>query len=308
MSEKKKKQVEVFIVSSIMVLIPHVVTASPPPFYEQQKIVEEIAKDTSTSEKKAKIVAELMDIVNKGKDVHLRQFAAEKLGELEAVEAKDMLKTLAEKLEWTDSTRYLKGAIILAYWQIRVAEELTKEAQEELLIKLVKGGPPPNAPVVPSWAVDELSNRGVKRALPEIIRRIRSNYSGKYGEERIMLCTKKIQLISTNKSRQEALTEALLTEDKTQYQEIKTWAIKELGKLKTDESRWILINYALELQKKFYDDNQKWIGRRGDPEASNALEFYRNIIKILKKADMTDDEIQATGLRPDKFFISSLLN
>ena len=164
MSEKGKKQVEVFIISLIIMLIPHAVTASPPPFYQQRKIVEEIAKDTSTSEKKAKVVAELMDIVHKEKDVHLRQFAAEKLGELGAIEAKDMLKTLAENLEWTDSTRYLKGAVVLAYWQIRVAEEPTKEAQEELLIKRLRGGPPPNASVVTSWAADELANRGVKKS------------------------------------------------------------------------------------------------------------------------------------------------
>ena len=130
-----------------MVLIPHVVTASVPPFYQQRKIVEEIAKDTRSSEKKAKVVAELMGIVQEHEDVHLRQFAAEKLGELGAVEAKDMLKALAENLEWTDSTRYLKGAVILAYWQIRVAEEPTKEAQEELLIKRLRGGPPPNASI-----------------------------------------------------------------------------------------------------------------------------------------------------------------
>ena len=90
--------------------------------------------------------------------------------------------------------------------------------------------------------------------------------------------------------------------DSNQYQLIKKWAIEELGKLKTDESLWTLINYALELQSKFYDDNHKWIGRRGDPEASNSREFYRTIIKILKKADMTDAEIKATGLRPNEFF------
>lgn len=303
MSKMGKKQVKAFIISSIMVLLQHIATASPPPFYQQREIVEKIAKDTSTPEKKAKVVAELMGIVHKEKDVHLRQFAAEKLGELEAVEAKDMLKTLAEKLEWTDSTRYLKGAIILAYWQIRVAEEPTKEAQEELLIKLVRGSPPPNADVVPSWAVDELSNRGVQRALPDIIRRIRIQYSGQYGEEQIRLCKIKIHLLCTSPTRHDALTQALVMVDKTQYQRLKTWAIKELGKLRTDESRWTLINYALELQNKYYDENQKWIGRKWDSEASNAHEFYHTIIKILKKADMTDAEIKATGLRPDKFFI-----
>ena len=164
MSENKANLIGITVLSAMLGLASQLVTAVPPPSYEQQRTIQEVARDTSTPEQRAKVVAELIQIVQaKGKDVHLRQFAAEKLGELQAVESKDMLKNLAESLEWTDSTRELKRATILAYWKIRVAEEPNEPAQEELLIKLVRGGPPPNASAVLKWAADELANRGVKK-------------------------------------------------------------------------------------------------------------------------------------------------
>ena len=124
------------------------------------------------------------------------------------------------------------------------------------------------------------------------------------GEEHIRLCKTKIELLSTSKSRLEALTKALATKDFTRYQRLKRWAVKELGKLKTQESRLILIGYALELQSKYYDENGKWIGQKGDRLVVYAGEFYHSIIKILENSGMTVAEVKATGLRPDKFFIS----
>lgn len=94
-------------------------------------------------------------------------------------------------------------------------------------------------------------------------------------------------------------------EDSTQYQRLKRWAVKELGKINTQESRYILIGYALDLQSRCYDNNGKWTVSKDDRMGAYAGEFYRDIIKILKKADMTDDEIKATALRPDKFFITA---
>lgn len=292
-------------VTLMTALMPQLVVSSPPPFYHQQQMIEEIAKDISTAEKKAKVVGELTAIVKDHTgDVHLREFAAEKLGELGAIEAKDMLKGLAESLEWTDATRQLKRASTLAYWQTRVAEEPNAVTQEELLITLVKGGPPPHADVVPSWAVDELANRGVQRALPDIIKRIRSIFSGNDAETWIWLCRTKIRLLSTSKTREDALIEALLAvEDTTWELRLKSWAIKELGKLKTPESRAILIAYALELQKKYYDENGRRIGEDEDRLASYAPMFYNIIIRILRDKGMTDSDIRATGLQPGKLFI-----
>ncbi|GAI79255.1 unnamed protein product, partial [marine sediment metagenome] len=76
------------------------------------------------------------------------------------------------------------------------------------------------------------------------------------------------------------------------------------GKLRTEESRTTLMYYALELQSKYYDKNGKWIGQKGDRLGLYADEFYHTIIKILKNSGITDSEIRAVGLRPDKFFIS----
>jgi hypothetical protein len=302
------KGLRIITVTLIAALMPQLVLSSPPPFYQEQRMIEEIARDVTTPQRKAKVVAELTAIVeDKANDIHLRQFAAEKLGELGAIEAKDMLKGLAESLEWTDATRYLKGAVTLAYWQIRVAEEPNEMAQEELLIKLVRGGPPPQTGgTVPWWAVDELANRGVKRALPDMIKRIKVQRDGddKYSQEIIWLCETKIRLLSTSKTRQDALIEALLAvEDTTWDLRLKSWAIKELGKLRTQESQGILIAYALQLQEKYYDQNGKRIFPKDDRLGSNASVFYNDIIKILKHTRMTDSDIKATGLEPGKFFI-----
>ena len=92
MSTKKNNAIRIVITSLLIGLVPQIVKGTPRPFFEQYKMIQEIATDTSTPSRKAKVVAELMGIVQKEQDVHLRQFAAEKLGELEAVEAKDMLK------------------------------------------------------------------------------------------------------------------------------------------------------------------------------------------------------------------------
>jgi hypothetical protein len=283
-------------------LFPQLAVGVKIPEYEA---IEKITKDIRTQEKLTAAIAELSAIVkDSGQKMLLRHFAAKKLGELEAVEAKDMLKSLAESLEWNDSTRGLKWTTFKSYWQIKVTEEPNEVKQVELLKNaLQERFEGLIASNVQSWAADELANRGVKEALPEIINSIRHRNSTERGEEQIRLCKIKIQMLNASPTRYEALTKALVMKDSNQYQWLKRWAIKELGKLRTDQSRWTLINYALELQNKYYDDNGKWIGRREDLEASNAHPFYSSIIKILKKADMTDAEIKATGLRPDKFFI-----
>ena len=287
----------------VFCLFPELAVGDIVPEYQ---VVEKITRDISTQEKRTAAIVELSSIVkDSGQNMMLRQFAAEKLGELEAVEAKDMLKALAESLEWTDSTRQLKWITFQAYWQTKVAEEPNEVKQVELLKRALyekfKGLIASN---VQTWAADELANRGVKEALPEIINSIRYRNPTKDGEEQIRLCKIKIGLLHAGPTRYAALTKALVMEDSNQYQWLKRWAVKELGKLKTDESRWTLINYALELQSRYYDDNDKWIGRKEDTFAFHAGEFYRTIIKILKKADMTGDQIKATGLRPDKFFIA----
>ena len=155
-----------FIVFAVGVF-PELTLGGRIPEYEA---IEKITRDIATEQKRSAAIDELSAIVKDStQNAMLRRFAAEKLGSLQAVKAKSMLKDLAEILEWTDSTRQLKRATSLAYWQIRVAEEPNEPLQEELLIKLLKGGPPPHADVVQSWSIDELANRGVKRALPDIV-------------------------------------------------------------------------------------------------------------------------------------------
>lgn len=215
---KKRSNLQIIIISLITGFMLQIVMGTPRPFYQQYKFVREIATDTNTPARRAQVVTELMGIVQTEQDVHLRQFAAEKLGELEAVEAKDMLKSFAESLEWNDSTRQIKWTAFLAYWQIKVAEQPSEDGQIQLLMQaLHEKFDGLIASNVQKWAAEELANRGVEKALPEIIKSIRYRNPTERGEEQIRLCSTKIKLLTTNTNRQEALTEALAIEDSTQY-------------------------------------------------------------------------------------------
>jgi hypothetical protein len=270
------------------------------------EFVEEIAKDIRTPAKRSIAIEELSGIVNDSdKNMRLREYAAEKLGNLEAVEKKDMLKKLAEKLQFSDSERQLKRAATLAYWKIQVVDEPNEPARDRLLVKLLWGKtqPPPHADVVQSWAADELANRGVKDAMPEIIKSIKYRNSTKRGQEQIWLCRTKIKLLNSSESRCEALFKALLvTPDPTDYQRLKKWAVEELAKLKSCDGRWLLLSQALRLQNSCYDKKGKPIVSPTGRFAERAGISYREIIKILRDSGMEDREIKDMGLRPDDSF------
>jgi hypothetical protein len=314
MSTKTNYMLILVTASIILASIVNKMNGSPPPFWQEQTTIQDLSRDTSTPEKRANVIRELVNIVKDLNDIsskdnqtiYIKQYAAEKLGDLGAIEAKDILKTVAEKLEWTDKTRQLKRVVSLAYWKISILYEPNNVSQEELLIKLLGSNhEPPFADVVQLWAVDELSNRGVQRALPEIIKSIQDRNPTERGKIQIRLCTTKMDLLSKNKNRQEALANAIAIDDPNLSQPLKSWAIEELGKLNNNESRAVLISYALNLQKTYIDENGKQILKKGDTVAPYAGEMYRNIIQILRNSSMKEPEIKATGLQPDKFFIAS---
>jgi hypothetical protein len=274
------------------------------------EFVEKITKDVRTPAKRSTAIAELSDIVSDpDKDMRLREYAAEKLGNLEAIKAKDMLKKLAEKLEFSDSERQLKRATTLAYWKIQLLDEPNEPARDRLLIKLLWGKthPPPHADVVQSWAADELANRGVKEALHEIIESIKYRNSTKRGRQHIWLCKTKIELLTSSESRCEALFKALLiTPDPTDYQRLKKWTVEELAKLKSCDGRWLLLYHALSLQNRCYDKKGKPIVSPTGRFMQQAGISYRAIIKILRDSGMTEKEINAMGLRPYQSFALDL--
>lgn len=270
------------------------------------EFVEKITKDIRTPAKRSVAIAELSEIVNDpDKNMRMREYAAEKLGNLEAMEAKDMLKKLAQKLQFSDSERQLKRATTLAYWKIQLLDEPNELARNRLLVRLLWGKthPPPHADVVQSWAADELANRGVKETLPEIIKSIKYRNSTKVGREQIWLCKTKIELLNSSESRCEALFKAMLiTPDPTDYQRLKRWAVEELAKLKSCDGRWLLLYHALSLQNSCYDKKGKPIVSPTGRFAERAGISYRAIIKILRDSGMEEKEINAMGLRPYESF------
>jgi len=156
---------------------------------------------------------------------------------------------------------------------------------------------------VQMWAVEELSNRGVRQLLPEMIKSIRSWYSSQLGDELVWLCTTKIDLLSTSQDRLEALTRALAMDDTTSRQGLKRWAVDELCGLQTEAAKSALIGYAIALQEKYHDKLGKPIVNPNDHFSGYAVSFYRTIVKNLRDRGMTETAIRQTGVRPDRFFV-----
>jgi hypothetical protein len=301
-----KYEIRLLIVIIVSVMLGAHVEVTSGDRVPEYELITEMVRDVATVEGRSTAIAELMAVVkDSNENMMVREIAAGKLGELEAVEARDMLETLAEELTWGDRTRELKRACSLSYWQIRVAEEPNAVEQEELLMNLLWGKkhPPPHADVTARWAADELANRGVERALPEIIKSARYRNPGERAEKEIWLCKTKIDLLSASKSRLEALSKALAVDDITEDQWLTRWAVNELAKLESQESGAVLLAHALLLQSKYYDDEGRWKGRKADRAALYAPEFYSSIINTLKNSGMAESELKAKGLRPDKFFI-----
>jgi len=284
----------------------HKLFARPMGHYGYWRLVEEIAKDTSTPQKKAEVVQALLDIMQDGMaNVHLRRFAVEKLGEIGDSEAIEPVRALAGRLQWTDGERQLKRAASLAYWQIMVRQEKTAEAQEDLLIKLLWGNNhlPPHADVIPWWAAEELANRGVKRALPEIERSIMSRDPTGTGKRFVQLCLIKIQLISSSGGRLGALQRALgNNEDPSIARELRRWAIAELARLNTEQAHMVLVNHALVLQDTYYDSAYRLKTKLMDPCYMEAADDYNQIIDVLRKTGL-GDRVSSFGLQPDKCFV-----
>ena len=303
MSANRNLAMVIFAIT-LMGVLSRPVLASPAPFFEQRKKIHCIAHDPN--KRRSEIVAMLMAIAeSQEKHVYLRYFAVMELGKLKAVVVKDRLEALAEQLDWSDQTRQLRTQAYLSYWMVKVASQPAEQHQIELLRQALKKGVTIGA--VQDWAADELSNRGVAGALPEIVKSIRDRYPfpDKWAQDRIWFCKTRIELLAERPSRQEALIEALGMKDITQYQALKQWAIEELGKLDTPESRQALIGFAIELQTTYHDAMGKRVHRKGDQESTHASSFYHAIIKRLRCNGMSLSDMESAGLKPRKLFFTS---
>jgi hypothetical protein len=103
------------------------------------------------------------------------------------------------------------------------------------------------------------------------------------------------------------LAKALTTEDSDQDQRLRHWAVEELGKLETKESRDALAAFALGLEHRYYDHEgdrmrSKPNADQNPVERGHAASIYRYIITTLERGGMSGPQIEATGLHPAQCF------
>jgi hypothetical protein len=275
----------------------------PLPFAKQRATIRAIVYGANTPPQRDQAISSLMRIVGDDKqDRWLRVFAAEGLGELGAVEAEKLLGELASRLPWAEPDTRLKSAAHLGEWQIKVTKEsdrgkkiqLLKEALMDQFDGLIEWR-------VQDWAGSELANMGAKEAMPQIIESIQRREPPERAPEIIRFQQAKIDILSRYPGRMEALTYALASLDTDKQHKIKLWAITELAKVRSQESVNTLVSYALELQKRYYDEKGNRKPAKDDPLSRYISDVYNEIIHILTAKGMDRSAMNRMGLYPDKF-------
>ena len=278
--------------------------ARPAPHAKQRAIVKAIVYSIGEAEEREEAVQKLMSIVqDSAHDTWLRVFAAEELGQLGAAEAQGVLVTVAEQLKWTDGERRLRSAVHLASCQIRVAIEPNRGKQIQILREALSDRfDGLIAWPVQIWAGAELANMGVAEAMPEVIASIRRREPPNRAEKLVELHQTKVKLLSAYASRMNALAYALAAPQTDAQPEIKTWAIGELAKLRTEESVSLLATYALELQNRYYDTEVRRKRPEDDPLSPNAGRIYREVVLALRSSGIGEMAMKRAGVDPKGYF------
>lgn len=184
---------------------PTVRAETAPPFEEQRIKIERIWEDAITPEAKDRAASELLRIViNKKADIHLREFAARKLGEVGDANSMETLSELGSSIDWSDDyRRQLKKESILAYHKIRYSNQPTTEAAVKSLIDSLVN------PVADEWAIEQLVLRGEEGAIPQIIERINCARSGEEAKQAIQLLKAKFKVMNDPEGAAAALEEVI---------------------------------------------------------------------------------------------------
>jgi len=190
-----------------------------------------------------------------------------------------------------------------AYWRIRIAREPSEAKQVRILMSLMgKDAPLPNGQGVQIWAIDELSGRGVREAMPLIAERIHLMWSGGRAEAYESICRRKIEIVSSGNLEASLIQELHGGEITSAAIELKKWCITRLAKLHTETSIEALVKYALELQDEYYDRAGDILAQKQTRHIWAAL-VYNHLISALKLRGLRTTDLRERGIHPGKFFL-----
>jgi|GEM_PF-5348398 len=159
-----------------------------------------------------------------------------------------------------------------AYWEVLMDKVQDPEGKIAVLLEVVKGSSARSKPYsVRRWAADELCDRGVGAAWPDIQR--------VYGKDlvKIQLCEEKIQLLAAACGDPvTAMAEALRGPDPFPHPGLHFWALQGLQEMQTDRGDAALLDYLLRL---------------------NRIDWYesRDVAALLKMNGWTDEDLLEKG-------------
>jgi hypothetical protein len=102
---------------------------------------------------------------------------------------------------------------------------------------------------VQAWAVEQLCDRGSLPSLPVIQKSIRSRDSSQRGEDDILFCEARIQVIRSNSDRVKALGTILQTGQGRPSERLMFWAINQLILQHSPDADLVLDGYASQISK-----------------------------------------------------------
>lgn len=146
-------------------------------------------------------------------------------------------ETLLREVGETNASQYVRLAAVWALWRIKLSEAETHGQQIAVLMKALqrkKADIPPGD--VRAWAIDELAERGVPEAIPEIEKAVRDMWgSSEYANARIEEAVAKIQLVAGCETRLEAYRKGF----HSSHRKIVEWSILGLGDTKVEKQQVI---------------------------------------------------------------------
>jgi len=111
-----------------------------------------------------------------------------------------------------------------------------------------------------------------------------------------------VDILSKYPQRLDALTYALASPDTDTQPKIKMWAVTELARLRTQEGVNALVSYAIDLQKRYYDEKGAPKPVKDDRFSRRAWDVYNEVIAILTAKGTDRSSLNRMGLYPQAFF------